>query len=122
VACMLCIAAASPAVALGAIFVYQVLCGMASPCTFAASQILAGPAACGRWVGIQNAIANLSGIIAALTTGYLIPDTSHFAAAFVAAASVSLMGFVAWLWIVPEVAPIRWTTAGSEGIQAKAAA
>jgi MFS family permease len=109
VACMLCIAGASPAVAFGAIFVYQVLCGIASPCTFAASQILAGAKACGRWVGIQNAVANLSGAVAALATGYLIPDTSHFAAAFVAAATVSVMGFVAWAWVVPRVAPISWS-------------
>ncbi len=108
VVCMLCIAAAPPVVALGAIFVYQVLCGASSPCTFAASQILAGPAACGRWVGIQNAIANLSGLLGPLVTVALIPDTSHFAAGFVAAAMVSLMGFVAWLWIIPTVAPVAW--------------
>jgi MFS family permease len=122
VACMLCIAAGASPVALGAIFVYQVLCGIASPCTFAASQILAGPAASGRWVGIQNAIANLSGVIAALATGYLIPDTRHFAAAFVAAATVSLMGFVAWVWIVPRVAPIDWASTQSPNIQAEAVA
>jgi MFS family permease len=122
VACMLCIAAASPAVALSAIYVYQVLCGMASPCTFAASQILAGPAAAGRWVGIQNAFANLAGVIAALVTGFLIPDTSHFAAAFVAAATASLLGFAAWLWIVPRVAPLCWATAQSPNRQAEAVA
>lgn len=122
VVCMLCIAAASPPVALVAIFFYQVLCGMASPCTFAASQILAGAAASGRWVGIQNAVANLSGIVAALITGYLIPDTSHFAAAFVAAATVSLLGFVAWLWIVPKVAPIAWTDTQSARLRDGAAA
>ncbi len=122
VACMLCIAAAPPVTAMGAIFVYQVLCGLASPCTFAASQILAGPAASGRWVGIQNALANLSGVGAALVTGFLIPDTSHFAAAFVAAATVSLLGGVAWLWIVPKVAPIAWATAQSPRISARALA
>jgi MFS family permease len=122
VACMLCIAAAPPPVAMGAIFVYQVLCGLASPCTFAASQILAGPTASGRWVGIQNALANLSGVIAALATGFLIPDTSHFAAAFVAAATVSLLGFVAWMWIVPKVAPIAWESAQPPGIPTRALA
>ena len=122
VACMLCIAAASPAAALGAIFVYQILCGIASPCTFAASQILAGAAASGRWVGIQNCVANLAGVLAALGTGFLIPDTSHFAAAFVAAATVSLLGFVAWLWIVPRVAPICWATVPAPVIQAEAVA
>jgi MFS family permease len=122
VACMLCIAAASPAVGLGAIYFYQVLCGMSSPCTFAASQILAGPAASGRWVGIQNAVANLSGVVAALATGFLIPDTSHFAAAFVAAATVSLMGFAAWLWIVPRVVPISWANAQSPSAEVPALA
>jgi ribulose-5-phosphate 4-epimerase/fuculose-1-phosphate aldolase/MFS family permease len=39
--------------------------------------------------GIQNAFANLAGVLAALVTAYLIPDTQHFAAAFVAAATVS---------------------------------
>jgi MFS family permease len=122
VACMLCIATGSAAMGLGAIFVYQVLCGIASPCTFAASQILAGPAASGRWVGIQNALANLSGVISALATGFLIPDTAHFAAAFVAAATVSLMGFVAWLWIVPRVAPINWANSQSSRVQTQAVA
>ncbi len=122
VACMLYIAVGSPAAGLAGIFAYQVLCGIASPCTFAASQILAGPAASGRWVGIQNALANLSGVISALATGYLIPDTAHFAAAFVAAATVSLMGFVAWLWIVPRVAPIDWAAPRSAALPARAVA
>ncbi|MBS0579838.1 MAG: MFS transporter [Proteobacteria bacterium] len=113
VLCMLCMAAASPAAALAAIFAYQVLCGASSPCTFAASQILAGPRACGRWVGIQNAVANTSGALMALATGFLIPDTGHFAGAFVLAATVSLMGCVAWLWIIPKVAPISWPEAPS---------
>jgi MFS family permease len=119
VVCMLCVAAASPAVALGAIFAYQVLCGASSPCTFAASQILAGPAACGRWVGVQNAVANSSGALMSLATGFLIPDTSHFAAAFVLAATVSLMGCIAWLWIIPRVAPISWSEATLQGCMAE---
>ncbi len=115
-ACMLCIAGTSQAIGLAAIYCYQVLCGMASPCTFAAAQILAGPKASGRWVGIQNAFANLSGVAAAALTGRLIPDTSHFAAAFVVAAAVSFIGFVAWLWVIPKVALIDWSrTRGLSG-------
>lgn len=109
VACMLCMAMATPPVALAAIYAYQVLCGAASPCTFAASQILAGPVAAGRWVGIQNAIANLSGIVAPVLTALVIRDTQHFAPAFIAAAVISMLGFIAWVWIIPRVAPVDWS-------------
>ena len=85
----------------------------ASPCTFAASQILAGPVAAGRWVGIQNAIANLSGIVAPVLTAFVIRDTQHFAPAFIAAAVISLLGFIAWVWIIPKVAPVAWSRTGT---------
>lgn len=108
VGCMLCIALGSPPWALGAIFVYQILTGMSSPGTFAIAQILAGPGAAGRWVGIQNAIANLSGILAPALAGLLIEQTHHFTGAFVLAASVSVLGLGGWVWMVPRVAPLPW--------------
>lgn len=114
VGCMLCIALGSPFWALGAIFVYQILTGLSSPGTFAIAQILAGPAAAGRWVGIQNAIANLSGVLAPALAGLLIEQTQHFTAAFVLAASVSVLGLFGWVWIVPSVAPLTWPTRAGE--------
>jgi MFS family permease len=110
VVCMLCIGLGTPFWALGAIFGFQVLMGMSSPGTFAISQILAGPSASGRWVGIQNAIANLAGVIAPALTGVLVEETHHFAAAFVLAALVSLLGLIGWVWMVPKVAPLPWPT------------
>ena len=53
VVCMLCIGLGTPSWGLAAIFGFQVLMGMSSPGTFAISQILAGPNASGRWVGIR---------------------------------------------------------------------
>ena len=44
---------------LTAMFGFQVLMGASSPGMYAMSQILAGPRASGRWVGIQNSIGNL---------------------------------------------------------------
>jgi len=113
VACMLCIALAPPPWALGAIFVYQVLTGMSSPGAFAMSQILAGPSASARWVGIQNGIGNLAGVIAPALTGWLIGKTHHSTAAFLVAAFVSLFGLVGWVWMVPRLAPLSWPAPGA---------
>src|SRR2546426_1070254 len=75
VACMLGIALGTPTEALAGIFIYQVLSGMSSPGVFAMSQILAGPGAAGRWVGIQNACGNFAGVIAPALTGLLVQQT-----------------------------------------------
>jgi MFS family permease len=113
VACMLCIALASPGWAVGGIFVYQVLSGMSSPGVFAMSQILAGPSASGRWVGIQNAAGNLAGVIAPALTGLLVEATRHFTAAFLLAAIVSVLGLAGWVWMIPRLAPLSWPTLGA---------
>jgi cyanate permease len=71
-------------------------------------QILAGPRASGRWVGIQNSLGNLPGMIAPALTGFIIQATGHFTDAFVVAAAVSLLGLVGWLWMVPKLQELRW--------------
>ncbi len=114
VACMLGIALGTPTEALAGIFIYQVLSGMSSPGVFAMSQILAGPGAAGRWVGIQNACGNFAGVIAPALTGLLVQQTRHFTAAFLVAASVRLLGLLGWVWMIPRLAPLRWSTGGSE--------
>ena len=76
--CMLCVALAPRPAALAAIFVYQAVCGLQSPGVFAVSQIIAGPAAAGRWVGIQNTIGNLAGVVALPLTGFVVDWTGHF--------------------------------------------
>src|SRR2546429_6932236 len=107
---MLGIALGTPTEALAGIFVYQVLSGMSSPGVFAMSQILAGPSAAGRWVGIQNACGNFAGIVASLLTGWLVQLTYHYAGAFVLAAIVSVLGLAGWVWMVPRLAPLSWPT------------
>ncbi|MBV9344569.1 MAG: MFS transporter [Gammaproteobacteria bacterium] len=115
VACMLCIGLGSAPLALGAIFVFQVLLGMSSPGTFAISQILAGPGATARWIGVQNALANVSGIIAPAVAGYLADANGGFAAAFVIAAGVSALGVFGWLGLVPLVEPLDWSARTARG-------
>jgi MFS family permease len=108
VPCMLSIALGSPSWALTGIFVYQVLDGASSPGVFAMPQILAGPGAAGRWVGIQNSAGNLAGVIAPALTGLLVAQMHDFVGAFLVAAVVSLLGLVGWVLMVPKLAPLSW--------------
>jgi MFS family permease len=111
VVCMLAMAVGSPRVALISLFVYQALCGASSPGVYAMCQILAGPRASGRWVGVQNSLGNLSGIVAPWLTGFIIETTGHYTNAFVVAAAVSLLGLIGWIWMVPRLAQLPLTPA-----------
>ncbi len=92
------------------LFVFNVLLGIASPGYYAVAQIIAGPQATGRWVGVQNAIGNTAGFIALPLTGLIIDQTGGYAPAFAVAAGVFAFGFVAWVWILPRIAPVTWGT------------
>jgi cyanate permease len=95
------------------LFAYEVVLGLSSPGIYAIAQIMAGPAATGRWVGVQNSCGNLAGIFAPLLTGILRDVTGSFTSAFVLAALINILGLVGWLWILPRVSPLRWSSAGS---------
>jgi MFS family permease len=113
VACMLTMASGSPTLALISMFVFLALSGGSSPGVYAMCQILSGPRASGRWVGIQNSLGNLPGIIAPAVTGFIIQSTGHFTYAFLVAAAVSLLGLIGWLWMVPRLEQIKWKTAAA---------
>lgn len=108
VLCMLAMAFGSRPIALASIFVYQALTGAASPGAYAIPQILGGASTAGRWVGIQNSLGNLAGVIAPAATGFIIDATGHFTAAFVLSAAVSLLGLVGWIAMIPKIGPIDW--------------
>ncbi len=115
VICMLGMALGPRPFALSCIFIFQALCGASSPGVYAIPQILAGPQATGRWVGIQNSLGNLAGVAAPALTGLIIDRTGQFTAAFVVAAAVSLLGLVGWLLMLPPLAPLRWAGASETG-------
>jgi nitrate/nitrite transporter NarK len=88
---------------------FQVAVGVSSPGTYAIPQILAGPSAAGRWVGIQNACGNLAGVFAPAITGILLDATGHFSSAFMLAGALNVLGLVGWIWMLPRIEPLDWS-------------
>jgi MFS family permease len=84
--------------------------GPSSTALYAAGQTLSGPAAAGRWMAFQNCVGNLAGIAAPAITGFLVDRTGHFYSAFGLAITVVLIGVVSWIVVVPQIAPLDWTT------------
>jgi MFS family permease len=72
------------------------------------AQTLAGPRAAGRWVGIQNCLANVAGIIGPAVTGWIVDRTGSFDAAFVLAALVVSAGAIGWGLVIERVEPVAW--------------
>jgi MFS family permease len=97
--------------AIACLFLYEVGSGVSSPGVFAISQIMAGPQAAGRWVGVQNLVGNLAGILAPAITGRLIDVSGSFESAFALASLVNILGVLGWVFILPKVAPIVWQQA-----------
>lgn len=83
-------------------------CGTANAGTFAFAQTLAGPQAAGRWVGLQNGMANMAGVTGPVLSGLLVDWTGHFAAAFALAAIVTLGGAFAWCLGVPKLEQVNF--------------
>jgi MFS family permease len=96
---------------IASLFVFCVVSGCSYPGIFAIPQIIAGPMATGRWVGVQNAVGNVAGTIAPAVTGFLVYRTGLFDVAFGLAAAVNVLGFLGWVVILPKVAPFRWQSA-----------
>jgi MFS family permease len=108
VACMAGMVMLPAAGSIAALFVCEILCGIGSPGVFAIPQIMAGPRAAGRWVGVQNAIGNMAGFAAPALTGILVDQTGQFDLAFALAAGVNLLGLIGWVWVLPPIAPLDW--------------
>jgi MFS transporter, ACS family, D-galactonate transporter len=83
-------------------------CGIGQSGTFTFPQTLAGPQAAGRWVGMQNGIGNLAGVIGPALTGFIVDWTGHFQAALVLTAGVSLLAGVSWVFLVGQVEQVAW--------------
>lgn len=86
--------------------------GMISPMNFTSGQTLAGPAAAGRWMGLQNLIGNMSGVAAPIVTGLVVAHTGSFRMAFLIPAVLALAGMAAYGWLMGAVRPVCWPNQG----------
>ena len=96
---------------IAALFVYEVMGGVAAPGLYAIPQIFAGPHASGRWVGVHNCVGVMPGILAPAITGLLVEATGQFSVAFFHAGAVNVLGLLAWTVMLPRIAPINWEEA-----------
>ena len=72
---------------------------------YAVAQMFAGPRASGTWVGFQNALGNISGIIGPIVTG-LIVDQAGYDSAFMLTAAVAAAGALWWAILIPRIEPV----------------
>jgi len=69
---------------------------------YAIAQMFAGPRASGTWVGVQNAIGNLSGIVGPIVTGIVV-QRAGYESAFVLTAAIAAFGAAWWAVGVPKI-------------------
>lgn len=70
---------------------------------FAIGQIFAGPRAAGGWIGMQNALGNISGIVGPIATGIIVGTFGGFGWAFALACAAAALGAAWWAMAVPEI-------------------
>jgi MFS family permease len=110
-ACMLACAWGGTTTALIGLVLAGVCLGFCAPTMYAIAQTLAGPRAGGKWMALQNCIANFAGIIGPIVTGIVVDRTGRFDMAFVIAAAVAIVGALAWGVMIGRVEAVRWRTA-----------
>lgn len=108
IACMLGCASGQAPIAIAALIAYSVANGLSGVNTFAAGQTLAGPAAAGKWMAVQNSLGGLAGILAPVITGFVIDLTGYFQVAFLIAALIALVGIGFWTIIIRRIEPLDW--------------
>lgn len=74
---------------------------------YAVAQMFAGPRASGTWVGVQNAIGNLSGIVGPIVTGIVV-QRAGYNSAFVLTAAVAVIGGIWWAVGVPRIRQVTF--------------
>jgi predicted MFS family arabinose efflux permease len=69
---------------------------------YCVAQMFAGPRAAGSWVGVQNAMGNIAGIVGPIISGVLI-DRAGYGSAFALAAGIVAFGGFWWALALPLI-------------------
>jgi MFS family permease len=105
---LLSCALGGPVQAVASLLAAAVFFGFQMPMIFSIGQTLAGPGAAGKWMGFQNCVGNIAGIVGPLITGWLVDRTGAYVWALAVAAGVSVLGALAWGVLIPKIAPLAW--------------
>lgn len=81
--------------------------GLGTVNLYAVAQIFAGQRASGTWVGVQNAIGNVAGIVGPVVTGVFIDLTGSYSDGFWLAAAVACGGALWWWFVLPPIRPLE---------------
>ncbi len=90
------------------------------PNVFVFAQTLAGPVAAGKWIGMQNCLGNIAGVVVGPLTGFIVDRTGHFGWAFAVCAAVTAVGGISWTQLVGPLKQTPWR-AESQAVVAAAA-
>jgi MFS family permease len=90
-----------PAQLLAALIGTGVFLGCLPTMVYALGQIHAGPRDAGGWIGVQNAIGSVSGIVGPIVTGMIVDATGSFSGAFALAGVVCALGAAVFAFAVP---------------------
>lgn len=107
--CMMACGLGDSSLAVAGLLMSSTAAGLSGFNVYAIGQTLAGPKAAGKWIGIQNAIGNLAGIVAPIITGVLIDWTGKYTLGFLVAGLVALIGACSWIFLVRRVEPMAWS-------------
>ncbi len=88
--------------------------------SWAIPQTLAGPRMIGRWIGLENFVANVVGASAPVITGFLLDRTGSFFWPFVVTATVAWIGALGWSFAVGPLNEIDWARSSRETFPAPA--
>ena len=77
--------------------------GAVSVNLYAVAQIFGGPRHSGSWVGAQNALGNISGIVGPIATGLIVDRLGGYGWGFALAAGIALLGALWWIVAIPPI-------------------
>lgn len=82
--------------------------GLFSGNHWAVTQTLAGPAAAGKWTGLQNCAGNMAGVVAPVVTGLVVQKTGAFYGAFAVVCVFLVIGAFSYVFLVGPIQQIAW--------------